>query len=403
MFAKLILALSPMVLALPLAMDIYVPAMDHMARQFHASDSQMLMTLNLFMICSGLIQLVIGPVSDHFGRRKVSLVMISCFALASVGCGLSRNVTDLLVFRVFQALGSCGMIVLGFAIVRDHLSGERSARAYSFLNGMISFSPIFATFIGSFIDLYLGWPSTFWVLLLVALPAFYSMGFYLDESLPKDKRTPLSFNVLKTYGQVFRQRQFVIYNLVSSFGQCYFYLFCALSPFLLLKILHIPQQYYGFYFCFMGVSLLLGSFLSGFIVERLGIYKTCIVGFWITLAGGLWMLSWYQLYGLSLHNYVYPMLLIGIGGTFCMGAGTGGAMAPFDEAKGAAAAAGGASRFLFSGVLGYLMIGQSVHSTLPLSLPAIILSLTGLFLLRVCTERKERDAVKIMQTITAKT
>ncbi|KTD61112.1 multidrug effflux MFS transporter [Legionella spiritensis] len=380
-FARLIFALTPMVLALPLAMDIYVPAIAHMARDFHASDDQMLLTLNLFMVCAGLMQLAIGPVSDHFGRRSVSLFVIACFILASIGCGLSRDVNDLILFRVLQAFGSCGMMVLGFAMVRDHLSGERSARAYSFLNGMISFSPIFATFIGSYIDLYLGWPATFWSLLLVAIPAVFTIGFWLDESLPVEKRTRLSFNVIHTYRQVFQQRDFVIYNLVSSFGHCYFYLFCALSPFLLLQTLHIPQQYYGFYFCFMGFSLLTGSFIGGLIVERLGIFKTCVLGFCLTGAGGLWMLAWYQLYGLSASNFVYPMLLIGIGGTFCMGAGTGGAMAPFEQAKGTAAAAVGASRFLFAGVVGYLVMGKTVHTTLPLSVPAIIFSLLGLILL----------------------
>lgn len=381
MFAKIILALTPMVLALPLAMDIYVPAIAHMARDFQASDGQMLMTLNLFMLCAGFMQLIVGPLSDHHGRRKISMIAISCFALASVGCGLSTTVNGLLLFRVLQALGSCGMMVLGFAIVRDYFSGTRSARAYSFLNGMISFSPIFATFIGSYIDLYLGWPATFWVLLLVAIPAVFTVGFWLGESLPEEKRTPLSWSVIRTYRSVFQQRTFVIYNLISAFGHCYFYLFCALSPFLLLKTLAIPQQYYGFYFCFMGFSLLIGSFIGGVIVERLGIYKTCMLGFVLTLAGGLWMFLWYEAFGLSAQNFVYPMLLIGIGGTFCMGAGTGGAMAPFDTAKGAAAAALGASRFLFAAAVGYLAMTKTVNSTLPLSVPAILFSLTGIILL----------------------
>ncbi|QDP71196.1 multidrug effflux MFS transporter [Legionella israelensis] len=391
MFAKLILALTPMVLALPLAMDIYVPAIAHMARDFHASDSQMLMTLNLFMLCAGFMQLIVGPLSDHYGRRKISMIVIVCFALASLGCGFSRNVVDLLFFRILQALGSCGMLVLGFAIVRDFFTGTRSARAYSFLNGMISFSPIFATFIGSFIDLYFGWSATFWVLLLVAIPAVFSMGFWLGESLPEGKRTVLSWNVVATYRSVFQQRQFMIYNIVSSFGHCYFYLFCALSPFLLLKTLAIPQQYYGFYFCFMGFSLLIGSFIGGVIVERLGIYKTCMLGFLLTFAGGLWMLLWYEMYGLSVHNFVYPMLFIGIGGTFCMGAGTGGAMAPFDTAKGAASAAIGASRFLFAGAVGYLVMTKTVNSTLPLSVPAIVFSSIGIFLLWLVSENSSSN------------
>lgn len=388
MFTKLISALTPMVLALPLAMDIYVPAIPHLSRVFHASDSQMLMTLNLFMLSAGLMQLVIGPVSDHFGRRKISLLMILCFALGSLCCGLAVNVEQLIAYRIMQALGACGMMVLGFAMVRDHYDGEKSAKAYSFLNGMISFSPIFATFIGSYLDLYLGWSSTFWVLLLVALPALYTVGFWLDESLVPEKRSALDLKIFKQYFLVLRNSEFIIYTLASAFGHCYLYLFCALSPYLIIRTLHIPQTQYGFYFCFMGLSILIGSFIGGSIVERLGIFKTCLVGYLLTLMGGVWMLFWYLSQGLSIHNFIYPMLLIGIGGTFCMGAGTGGSMAPFDEAKGAAAAAGGALRFLFAGVMGLLLISKTVTSTLPLALPAIVLSLIGITVLLATKESR---------------
>ncbi|HHF7345102.1 TPA: multidrug effflux MFS transporter [Legionella feeleii] len=389
MFAKLIIALTPMVLALPLAMDIYVPAIPHLTRDFHASDTQMLMTLNLFMLSAGFMQLVIGPISDHYGRRKVSLVVIVCFAIGSICCGLAENVYELIGYRIIQALGSCGMIVLGFAMVRDHYTGEKSAKAYSFLNGMISFSPIFATFIGSYLDLYLGWSATFWALLLVAIPALYTIGIWLDESLPVAKRTPLTRKIVVQYFHVIRNQDFAVYTLASAFGHCYLYLFCALSPYLILRALHIPQTHYGFYFCFMGISLLFGSFVGGSIVERLGILKTCLLGYLLTLVGGLWMLIWYLLQGLSIHNFIYPMLLIGTGGTFCMGAGTGGSMAPFEEAKGAAAAAGGALRFLFAGIVGYLLINKTVTSTLPLAIPAVLFSLIGIGVLVLSNREAE--------------
>lgn len=381
MFAKLIIALTPMVLALPLAMDIYVPAIPHLTRDFQATDTEMLMTLNLFMLSAGLMQLIVGPLSDQFGRRKIAVLMSLCFALGSICCGLATNVNELIGYRIIQALGSCGMLVLGFAIVRDVYDGDKSAKAYSFLNAMISFSPIFATFIGSYLDLYLGWSSTFWALLLVAIPAIFSVGFWLDESLPKPKRRPLTTKIFKQYLQVMRNPDFAIYTLTSSLGHCYFYLFCALSPYLIIRSLEIPQTSYGLYFCFMGISVLLGSFVGGVIVERLGIYKTCLLGYFLTFIGGLWMWLWYLTQGLSIQNFIYPMLLIGTGGAFCMGAGTGGAMSPFNEAKGAAAAANGALRFLFAGLVGYFLINKTVSSTLPLAIPAVVFSVIGFSIL----------------------
>lgn len=389
LFNKIIIALTPMVLALPLAMDIYVPAIPHLTKEFHASDTQMLMTLNLFMLSAGLMQLIVGPFSDQFGRKKIAIFMILIFAIGSICCGLATDIGELVSYRIVQALGACGMMVLGFAIVRDFYSGDKSAKVYSFLNGMISFSPIFATFIGSYLDLYLGWPSTFWALLLIALFALVTVGYWLEESLPAMKRTPVTSQVLSHYIQVIKNQDFQIYTLASAFGHCYLYLFCALSPYLIIRTLEIPQIYYGFYFCFMGVAILIGSFMGGFIVERIGIYKTCFLGYILSLAGGLWMLAWFYLEGLTIHNFVYPMLLIGTGGTFCMGAGTGGSMAPFELVKGVAAAAGGALRFLFAGLVGYFLINKTVNTTLPLSIPAILFSCIGIISLVLIYKEQE--------------
>lgn len=398
MFYKLIFALTPMVLALPLAMDIYVPAIPHLADELAATDAKMLMTLNLFMLSAGLMQLIIGPVSDHYGRKKIALVVIFCFALGSFCCGFAKDINELIFYRIIQALGSCGMMVIGFAIVRDYYAGDESAKAYSFLNGMISFSPIFATFIGSYLDIYFGWSWTFWSLLLVAFIAFFTLGFWLEESLPKSNRTKLSLNLFKQYKDVLSNSDFIVYTGASIFGHCYFYLFCALSPYLIIRTLEIPQSQYGFYFCFMGISILIGSFIGGIVVERVGIFKTCLLGYFCTLIGGLWMYLWYLKEGLSVYNFIYPMLLIGIGGTFSMGAGMGGAMAPFDEAKGVAAAAGGSLRFLFAGLVGYFLINKTVSSTLPLSVPAIIFSLIGIIALLLKVKEESAKTVKMPGT-----
>ena len=99
------------------------------------------------------------------------------------------------------------------------------------------------------------------------------------------------------------------------------------------------------------------------------------------------MLIWYLKEGLSVYNFVLPMLLIGVGGTFCMGAGAGGSMEPFDEAKGVAAAARGSVQFLFAGIAGYFLINKTIDSTLPLAVPAVCFSLIGIVILIAFRQR----------------
>tara|TARA_Y100000588_G_scaffold57360_1_gene55257 strand:+ start:244 stop:1476 length:1233 start_codon:yes stop_codon:yes gene_type:complete len=381
---KLTFTLAPFVLALALAMDVYVPAIPSLTALFQVSDNIMLLTLSLFMLTAGIVQLFIGPISDRYGRKKICFYSVFIFSFGCLICAISVGPLSLIFGRVIQSIGSCAMLVLGFAIVRDCFEGRQSAKVYSYLNGIISFSPMFAPFIGSTIDIHYGWRMIFLSLLTISILATISLIFFLRETHPHSKRTAISVaTTAKLYVNIFKHPVFAIYNLATCFGLSYLYLFCAMSPYLIIRNLGIAESEYGFYFCYMGISFFVGSIACSIIVERIGIYKTCLFGFFITLLGGIWMACWHIAYGLTLNGFIYPMLFIGIGGTFCMSAGQGGLMWPFSENTGTAAALSGALRFLFASVAGMLVINDQVASTLPLGLPAIVFSVAGLMLFKI--------------------
>ena len=375
--AIVLLALCPLVIALPFAMDIYVPAVPRITSVFHVSDAKMQLTLNLFMIVSGLTQLFVGPIADRFGRKSIALLSVFIFSAGCLICAYANSFSMLIFGRLIQAIGSCSLMMLGFAIARDYYTGTKLAVTYSYMNGAISFSPMFAPFIGSFLDIDFGWPSTFESLLVISIMALVFYFPLLSESLPSSKRLPLSFEVFTTYKRILKNKTFLFFTMANAIGLSYLFIFCATSPVLLIKMLHIPEKDYGFYFCFMGVSFLLGSFISVRVLKRFGIYRTVLIGFAITLLGGFIMLNWYLITGLTVNSFIWPMLLIGVGGTLCMGAGNAGAMIPFGDEAGTASALLGALKFGFAGIIG-LVIAKSVHTVLPLALPAIIFSVVGL-------------------------
>lgn len=372
--------LAPMVMALALAMDIYVPAVPRLAELFNVSAAEMQLTLNLFMLTSGIMQLIIGPLSDQFGRRSISFMSIFLYAIGSLCCALSFNAPELVLSRVIQAAGAVGMMVTGFAMVRDRFQGTASAKTYSYLNGIIAFSPMFAPFVGSYLTVYFGWRTTFLALLIVALWAFLSIYFAIPESLAKENRKRMSLQLLTDYKNIFLNPIFLLYTFATAIGLSYLFLFCSISPYIIIRLLHIPELHYGYYFAFMGISFFVGSLLSGYFVGNLGLYRTVMLGFLLSLLGGLVMTVWFFISGLSINNFIWPMLLIGIGGTFGLGAGSGGLMEPFGHQAGTASALSGAIRFLFSAVIGALTITRTVSSTLPLAVSAVCLSLIGLML-----------------------
>lgn len=377
---RTVVALTPMVIGLALAMDVYIPAIPTMTDLFHISAAEMQLTLTLFMLTSGIMQLFVGPLSDQFGRKKSAYTVIVIFAVGTLLCGTAHSVEQLILFRIIQAIGSCGMMVIAFAIVRDIFHGNKSAIVYSFLNGIIAFSPMLAPFLGSYLDIEFGWPMTFFALSLITLFAFVLYGIAMPETLPKVHRKKINSAIFKEYKKIFTNKQFLIYNFAIASGLSYLFIFCFISPYVIMKLLHIPEMHYGYYFFYMGISFFLGSLLSAFLVKRIGIYDTVVAGFYISLSGGILMTVWYFATGLSIDNFVWPMLLIGIGGTMGMGAGSGGAMEHFKDIAGAAAAVSGFLRFVFAALLGTMLVPSNVSSSLPLAIPAVILNVIGIYL-----------------------
>jgi DHA1 family bicyclomycin/chloramphenicol resistance-like MFS transporter len=372
--------LAPLVMAHAFAMDIYVPALSHLTIEFQTTDRLMILTLTSFMITAGFMQLIIGPLSDHFGRKKTAVVVTGLFAVGSLLCALSTGVYWLIFARIIQSSGSAGMMVIGFAIVRDCYQGREGAKVFASLNGLIAFSPMFAPFIGSYLDIHYGWPSIFASLIVLALWALLHLTSAIPETLALGQRTKFKKTLYKDYYAISQNKVFALYTLATAFGLSYLYFFCAMSPYIIIKQLKIAESDYGFYFAYMGFSFFIGSLLCRLVVGHLGIYKTCLLGFALSLLGGLSMSLYQYCFALTLNGFIYPMLLIGIGGTFCMGAGNGGAMSPFDRNIGAASALSGAFRFIFPAMIGYFIFPNPITNAYPLGLSAIVFSILGLLL-----------------------
>lgn len=377
---KTVALLSPSAIALAVAMDIYIPAVPKLVKILHTDAFHLQLTLNLFMVFSGLAQLLIGPLSDQFGRRSLLLTSSAIFTLASGACALATHINTLILLRVVQAIGACGMLVVANAVVRDSFSGVKSAKVYSYLNGAIAFSPLFAPLAGSFIDLHFGWRYTFLLPAMLGLLNYLLVALFIRETMLPGNRQAISMAIFKRYLSILMHRQFIAYALSASFGLAYLFTFFAISPFILMKMLHVSEQHFGWFFAFMGVSFLLGSLISSQVVGKIGVCHTVMMGNAIALVGGLVMLAWYYGIGFSINSFVWPMLPIGIGGTIAMGAGASGAMQPFKLFPGAASATLGCTEFFLAAIIGGFIASYQQHAQIVFALAAIGLSLLLLVL-----------------------
>lgn len=166
---RLLVLLAALVAFAPLSIDTYLPSLPEIANSLAASQTQVQMTIGVFLLglCVGM--LFYGPLSDRFGRRPILLAGLALYLLASVGCMAASSVEQLIAWRFFQALGGAAASVLARAIVRDLYPLNQAARALSLMHLVTMIATLAAPLAGSALLSLSGWRSIFGALLLFSV------------------------------------------------------------------------------------------------------------------------------------------------------------------------------------------------------------------------------------------
>ena len=168
----------------PLSTDMYLPALPTLMRAFGAGVAPAQFTLSVFLMGFAFGQLLIGPLSDRFGRRPVLLWGMALYAVASVVCATAGDFQQLTAARLFQALGACCGPVVGRAVVRDVYGRERAARMFAYMAMAMAAAPAVAPMIGGFLTQWPGWRGIFLVLGLVGAGLALALALMLSETNP---------------------------------------------------------------------------------------------------------------------------------------------------------------------------------------------------------------------------
>ncbi len=377
---KTILILGPMVFSFALAMDVYMPVLPEMQQSLHTTQQMVQITLSLFLIVTGVGQLILGPLSDQIGRFKVILFSSILFLLGSILCAVSTTIEFLIFSRVVQAIGCCGLSVCAFAIIRDAFSGKTSSMIYSLINAIISISPIVGPLIGVQLAVRFEWNSAFILLSIMAFMVFLVVLFLVKESLPIERRKKVSWSVFARYLQVAKSLQFWAYSLTAVSGMSAFFILFSMTPYI---ITHLGFPISKIYVMFgsAGVAFLLGSLFAGVIVNALGVHKTAILGVICVFLAGSLSLGIYLIYGLSLWGFFAPCFFATFGCALVVGTGASGAMEPFYEMAGVAAALFGTMEFALSGIIGSIAMLFPATSSLPIAIAMLVMSSLSFVLL----------------------
>lgn len=254
----------------PLSIDMYLSAFPTMAAEFGTSAPMIQLTLTALLIGLAVGQLVIGPLSDRYGRRTPLLIGTLVCLAASLLCVVSPSVEVLIALRFVQGFAGAAGVVISRAVVADRAAGAEAARLFAVLMVIGALAPVLAPVLGGFIVADFGWRVVFAV--LAALNAVMLLGavFFIPESLPRDRRRPGGLAALRSStATVLSNRRFVGYALALAFVFTALFSYISASPFVLQNIIGLSPRAYSLTFGGCAVVMAVMSALSARLVVRI--------------------------------------------------------------------------------------------------------------------------------------
>ncbi|MCX4190081.1 multidrug effflux MFS transporter [Methylophaga sp. OBS3] len=241
----LILMLAALTAMAPLAIDAYLPAMPSIASQLHVAIHDVELSLSLFLGGFAMGQIIGGPLSDRFGRRRVIFLGISLFIIGTTGIALSNAIESIWLWRVFQALGGGLAIVNASAVIRDISSGRDSARHMSQMAIIMMVAPLMAPLIGMVLLHLAGWRAIFIFLLIYALLLGWMLIRYLPET---HKRSAIAKSPFKRYAEVLTHRHAMGFLLAQCCSYGALFTFITASPTVYMGYFDVSETIYPFLF-----------------------------------------------------------------------------------------------------------------------------------------------------------
>jgi MFS transporter, DHA1 family, multidrug resistance protein len=172
----------------PFSIDTYLPSFHDIAEKLGASQIEVQQTISAYLLAFATMTLWHGAISDRFGRRRVILIAVGLFGLASIGCAVSTSIEQLWFWRAMQGATSGAGIIIGRAIVRDLFDGPPAQRLMSQITMMFALAPAIAPVIGGWLQTFFGWRSIFAFLVLSTAALWFACWKLLPETLPPEKR-----------------------------------------------------------------------------------------------------------------------------------------------------------------------------------------------------------------------
>ena len=369
-----------------LATSILLPSLPQIAVSLNVTTAAVTSAITIFLAVFAVGQLVVGPISDRYGRRWPVLAGFAVFFAGSVWCGLATDLQTLLIGRVIQAAGACATSVLSRAIARDMFSGAALARAMALIMIAMAAAPGFSPLLGGALDHYLGWRSEFALVAAFAALGAIAYGTVLGET---HSSTPIPlhpFAITKTYIGLIADRRFVVPAATVSLIMGGLFAMFSAAPSVLIEGLHFSPIELGLFFAGTVLIVFAAGMLATRLAPRYGLDRSIRGGLLAAGTGGVAILL-VSIYNPTFLPFLGAISLFVLGMGIVNPLGTAQALSPFGEKAGAASALLGFWQMMNAAIGVWLAATVSREAMFSLSLVLAVSSViaVGLYALRART------------------
>lgn len=373
----------------PISLYMLVPALPVLATNFGSDISVAQMTVSLFMVGIACSQLIMGPLSDKFGRRPVLLAGLALMVAASVACIFAQNLPQLIAARFFQALGGATGMVVSRAIIRDIYERQRVASMISLVVAALMIGQMLSPLTGGLIETAFGWRAIFYAITIGAV----AVAVGIAVALPETRRSRAAGSGFRAdIGILIRNRAFVGYVMCQVLASQIIFTFAGGGPYIVVTQMGRSSAEYGAWFATSGFAYLVGNLLCVRFAPRHALEKLIWFGLCLQLGGSLLNLFWSFAGWNEAPAWLFgTQMIVMAGNAFVMANSAAGAISIRPEAAGTAS---GAMGFLQQGI-GALMsqfgayLGGHSSTTLPLTSAVLAISLLCACMMIFVVPRRE--------------
>lgn len=265
---KLVLLLGAMAALGALTTDMYLPSLPEVVVDLAAGEASVQFTITATLLGGALGQLLIGPLSDRYGRRAPVLIGVSVHVVASLLCLLAPSVAPLIALRIVQGMGNAAAGVVAVAVIRDRLIGAEASAMLSRLMLVIGVAPLLAPTVGGLIASVWHWRGVFVALALYGVVLAIIVWKFLPESLPAEKRIRSNRAVVGSYRVLLKDPQFLALALLPGLAMAALFAYVSGSPFVIRDGYGLTEQQFALLFAVNGLGLVLGAQVNAALVRK---------------------------------------------------------------------------------------------------------------------------------------